>query len=77
MQAHDHHEQIIQLVVDSNVVAFLHLINQYNIQSAWFDVGCGGCQKQQSNRPLAIQDPHFLCQFIQPITLHTRYLFMK
>jgi hypothetical protein len=33
---------IIQLVEDNNVAA-LHLIKQYSIHSAWFDVGYGGC----------------------------------
>jgi hypothetical protein len=33
---------IMQLVTDNNVAA-LHLIKQYNIHSAWFDVGYGGC----------------------------------
>jgi hypothetical protein len=35
--------KIIQLVKD-NKVAALHSINQYNVHSAWFDVGYDGCQ---------------------------------
>jgi hypothetical protein len=34
--------KVMQLVADNNVEA-LHSINQYNVHSAWFDVGYGGC----------------------------------
>jgi hypothetical protein len=35
--------KVMQLVADNNVDA-LHSINQYNVHSAWFDVGYGGCR---------------------------------
>jgi hypothetical protein len=35
--------KVMQLVADNNVEA-LHSINQYNVHSAWFDVGYGGCR---------------------------------
>jgi hypothetical protein len=35
--------KVMQLVANNNVEA-LHSINQYNVHSAWFDVGYGGCR---------------------------------
>jgi hypothetical protein len=34
----------IRALVDSNNMAALQAINQYNVHSAWFDVGYGGCR---------------------------------
>jgi hypothetical protein len=34
----------IRALVDTNNVAALQAINQYNVHSAWFDVGYGGCR---------------------------------